>query len=371
MVTFFEMGTDARLKDNKLLKLNKLINWKRVSNLLAKVHQRDISCAPGGLMYDKLKMFKAILLGQWHSLSDYGLEEALSLRLDFMRFTGFDLAGSIPDETTLCRFRNKLIARKLDKMLFKEINKQLEALGLKVEKADAAVIDATIIESAARPRRTIEMATDREEDTDDQQLKQTDKTVAGHESESESNLASESESDSASESEPESTSAFTVRESADPDAKWLKKGKKSYYGYKAFAVVEGKEGFITETHVTSANKSETGAFARVMENVNAKRGLGDKAYSSSDNRDYLRSRGIKSGLMHKASRHHPLSKWQKVFNKLVSKQRYIIEQTFGTLKRKFLFTRASYYGLRKVEAQLNLKSICFNLTKALNMVECA
>jgi IS5 family transposase len=346
MVTFFEIGTEARLKDSKLLRLNKMINWKRVSNLLAKVHQRDISCAPGGQMYDKLKMFKAILLGQWHSLSDYGLEEALSLRLDFMRFTGFELADTIPDETTLCRFRNKLAERKLDKMLFKEINKQLEELGLKVEKADAAVIDATIIESAARPRRTIEIAIDREEDID-----QRNEAIVNNEA--------------------ESPSAFTVTESADKDAKWLKKGKKCYYGYKAFAVVEGKEGFITQTHVTSANQSETGEFTQVMSNVDAKRSLADKAYSSKVNRQYLKSRKIKSGIMYKALRNNPLTKWQKLFNKLVSKQRYIIEQTFGTLKRKFLFTRASYYGLRKVEAQLNLKSICFNLTKALNMVKCA
>lgn len=346
MVTFFEIGTEARLKDNKLLKLGKLINWKRVSNLLAKVHQRDISCEPGGQMYDKLKMFKAILLGAWHSLSDYGLEEALNLRFDFMRFTGFDLTDSIPDETTLCRFRNKLAERKLDKLLFKEINKQLEELGLKIEKADAAVIDATIVESAARPRRTIEIATDREEEVD-----QGDKTVA---------------TDTI-----ESPSAFTVSESADSDAKWLKKGKKSYYGYKAFVVAEGKDGFIIETHVTSANQSETGEFMHVMSRVDAKRSLADKAYSSRDNREYLKSRGIKSGLMYKAAKNVPLGKWQKLFNKLVSKQRYIIEQTFGTLKRKFLFTRASYYGLRKVEAQLNLKSICFNLNKALNMVAIA
>lgn len=53
-----EIGTEAKLKDSKLLKLYK------ISNLLAKVHQRDISCASGGQMYDKLKMFKSILIGQ-------------------------------------------------------------------------------------------------------------------------------------------------------------------------------------------------------------------------------------------------------------------------------------------------------------------
>ncbi len=60
-------------------------------------------------------MFKGILLGQWHNLSDPGLEESLRVRLDFMTFTGFDMGNRIPDETTICRFRNKLITLKLDK----------------------------------------------------------------------------------------------------------------------------------------------------------------------------------------------------------------------------------------------------------------
>ncbi|OED34534.1 transposase, partial [PVC group bacterium (ex Bugula neritina AB1)] len=31
-------------------------------------------------------MFKAVLLGQWYSLSDPNLEESLALRLDFIMF---------------------------------------------------------------------------------------------------------------------------------------------------------------------------------------------------------------------------------------------------------------------------------------------
>ena len=54
-------------------------------------------------------MFKAVLLGQWYSLSDPELEEALTVRLDFMMFT--DLESNVPDETTLCRFRNLLIKK--------------------------------------------------------------------------------------------------------------------------------------------------------------------------------------------------------------------------------------------------------------------
>ena len=55
----------------------------------------------GPTEYDPLNMFKAILLGQWHNLSDPGLEKRLRGRFDFMAFTGFDMCSSIPDETTM------------------------------------------------------------------------------------------------------------------------------------------------------------------------------------------------------------------------------------------------------------------------------
>ena len=36
------------------------------------------------------------------------------------------------------------------------------------------------------------------------------------------------------------------------DAKWIKKGKKSYYGYKVFASVNDEHGFIQTVHTESA-----------------------------------------------------------------------------------------------------------------------
>ena len=52
-------------------------------------------------------MFKAVLLGQWHSLSDPELEHSLITRVDFNLFCRFDEL-SIPDYSTLCRYRNWL-----------------------------------------------------------------------------------------------------------------------------------------------------------------------------------------------------------------------------------------------------------------------
>ena len=46
-------------------------------------------------------MFKAVLLGQWHSFSDPELEHSLITRIDFNLFCRFDEL-IIPDYSTLC-----------------------------------------------------------------------------------------------------------------------------------------------------------------------------------------------------------------------------------------------------------------------------
>jgi transposase, IS5 family len=94
--------------------------------------------------------------------------------------------------------------------------------------------------------------------------------------------------------------------------------------------------------------------------------LADKGYSSSKNRELLKEKKIKDGIMHKAQKNKELTPRQKLINKLISKQRYIVEQGFGTLKRKFKFERASYMTKRKVQAQFTFKAICSNLLKAVN-----
>ena len=66
-----------------------------------------------------------------------------------------------------------------------------------------------------------------------------------------------------------------------------------------------------------------------------RRVYGDKAYGFKENRDSLKAKNLKDGLMKKATRGKRLSNRGKIFNKLISKKRYMVEQSFGTLKRKF------------------------------------
>jgi len=245
--------------------LDKLIDWESIGKLLRGIHLNEENSKGGPKAYNNLSMFKALLLGQWHSLSDPALEDALRLRLDFMLFTGFQMVDETPDETTLCRFRNKLIEKRLYDLIFRDINQQLERHGIKVKQAEAALIDATIVLSAARPRQTIE-------------------------------------------------ENGKVKRSSDQDARWLKKGSKSYFGYRGYAITDGDNRFIQHIYLRPANESETKQIPLLLPHVHGKRVLTDKGFSSFENRQELRRIGVKDGLSHKASRGHPLRFSQRLFN---------------------------------------------------------
>ena len=72
--------------------------------------------------------------------------------------------------------------------------------------------------------------------------------------------------------------------------------------------------------------------------------------------------------MHKAAPNQQISHWQKIANALIKRKRYVIEQRFGVLKRRFNFYKSSYFGTKAVLAQAFLKVMCLNLLKACNLV---
>ena len=84
---------------------------------------------------------------------------------------------------------------------------------------------------------------------------------------------------------------------------------------------------------------------------------------------HLAAAGLKSGIMYRASRGHPLGARQKQFNRLVARRRWVVEQAFGTLKRRFRGARSRYLTCRNVEAELTLKATVMNLLKAANRID--
>ena len=242
-------------------------------------------------------------------MSDPKLEESLQVWFDFMLFAGLDLHCTVPDETTHCRFRNALVKASAYNALLAEVCRQIEGHGLKIKQADAAIIDATLIASAARPCKQVE-------------------------------APPEDRAESEAPDEP-----ATVIFSANNDARWVKKGRKSTLGYKGFARCD-EEGFVDKVHTTPANVGESPQFGTMIKGSKAQRVLADKAYASKANRAALKGKH-RDGILHKAVRGRPLRQSQKRFNKRTSKQRFRVEQCFGTMKRLFGLHRARYFGLPK------------------------
>ena len=69
-MSFFLSGADARLQNNQLMQIHKLIDWSRIEYLVQKVHKRDWSFVGGPIPYQPIQMMKAVLLAHWHNLSD-------------------------------------------------------------------------------------------------------------------------------------------------------------------------------------------------------------------------------------------------------------------------------------------------------------
>jgi transposase, IS5 family len=83
--------------------------------------------------------------------------------------------------------------------------------------------------------------------------------------------------------------------STDTDATWLKKGKKSHYGYRRYVTFD-EENYVRGIHSAPANESEVGHLETA--DIEAARILADNGYGSAANRNHLKQRQKKSGIKH-------------------------------------------------------------------------
>jgi transposase, IS5 family len=289
-----------------LERLDAAIDWAAVETIVEGIY----ASREGGPAYPLLTYVKLLLLQQWYGLSDEGLEAAVDDRLSFRRFAGIPLAESVPDHSSIWRFREELARRDLAARLLAEVNRQLDAKGLILRRG--TLIDATILEAAVRPP------------TGD----------AGQVSE------------------------------RDPQAGWTKKNGKSRFGYKAHAAVDEGSGIVREAVMTPADVHDSvpadGLVQGDEEAVYA-----DKAYDSETRRAGLRERGIEPRIMYQARRNRPLKPWQAAFNKAVAPIRAGVERLFGTMKRTYGYRRVRYLGLARNDVQLQAMCAAINLRRAL------
>jgi IS5 family transposase len=326
----------TRNKGTFLDGVNAMMQWKPIEKLLKNGLGRKDDLQRGIKAYPALLMFRILLLQSWYGLSDQETEGALLDRISFSRFAGISLSEDVPDHTTICRFRNSLVQKGLLEKLLNEVNRQFSRQGKLLKKGIA--VDASIVSSAARPRTHQEI----------------DVLVEDRQEEEKVEVPVES--------------TVRIKHSHDTEAAWIKKGKKSWYGYKVHAGVDIEKGLILAAHVTPANKADTGELGQVLSKAKMPkfaRVYADKGYPSGSNAEKVPEHKLKNGIMHKAQRGRGLSHWEQIRNKLISRKGFIVERAFGTLKKWYGMARARYLGLARVEGQVLLNSIAFNLKSGL------
>jgi len=128
-----------RLGD-KLADVEPLIDWGAFRPIIADMFDNR-SQKGGRPNIDEVVMVKILVLQQWYGLSDPELERQVADRISFRKFLGFP--ENIPDYSPVWRFRERLIETGKDKEIWKELQRQLDAQGLRVKKG--VIQDATFI----------------------------------------------------------------------------------------------------------------------------------------------------------------------------------------------------------------------------------
>jgi transposase, IS5 family len=152
--------------------------------------------------------------------------------------------------------------------------------------------------------------------------------------------------------------------SADRDARWGRKGKKSVFGYKVHTGVDAGHTIIRRVHVTDASVTDTEPADQLFCG-DEKAVYGDQAYYTHARHARLTEAGIKDRLMRRPNKHHPeLSPRQKLRNKLIAKVRAAVERPYAVFKENYGLRRLRFFNFERNQVLIVLACCAYNLRRA-------
>jgi IS5 family transposase len=264
---------------------------------------------------DLLVKVKMLFLQTLYNLSDPELEDQVNDRLSFQRFVGLDMSTSVPDYTTIWRFRDRLSEEGVGGQLFMLINSFIEGKGLFVKKG--TIVDATIIESTNRP------------------------------------LSKEKRKELEANPSPQ----------IDTDAHSTQKRGKKYFGYKGHIGTDLESKLIRKRKMTSAQPHDSQLTDELLSGDEAAV-FGDSAYCNKEDKRKARKDGIYYGMLDKGTRRKGLSSSQKKRNKKKSKIRSAVEHPFGYMKKKLGYNYCVAKNLRRNSFYFDMNCIVYNIFRA-------
>ncbi|MGD9577734.1 MAG: transposase [Syntrophorhabdus sp.] len=107
------------------------------------------------------------------------------------------------------------------------------------------------------------------------------------------------------------------------------------------------DGFILGGHVTAAHVADISQFDQLLAESN----LAPDSLVAAD-KGYGEEKSYIDGIMYKAARGKSLAFIRHLTNRLISSVRHRLEQTVGTLKRRYGFSRMRYKGIMKASRMM-------------------
>ena len=281
--------------------------------------------APGGRPpFDRLMMFKILILQRYYNLSDEQTEFQIKDRLSFMQFLNLEIGDKVPDEKTIWHFKEQLKEKHLSKKLFELFTTTLISNGIVAK--EGSIVDASFV-NVPRQRNSKE-----ENDT----IKQ-------------GNIPKSFESNQA------------MKSQKDCDARWTTKNKERHYGYKNHINADAQTKLITKFTTSTANVHDSQALEAIVDQTD-KRLFADSAYSGKTIQGYLNFKNVKSFIHEKAYRNAPLTPSQEERNTLKSKIRSKVEHVFGFMTNSMnngLNLKA--IGKQRIDSTIALLNLTYNL----------
>lgn len=304
-ISFADFLANPRTKVTRTEKFLQRVNDLIDFSFTAKIHEQIHAVADGRTPYDALKLFKIMLLQQWFGLSDAYVEEMVYDRNSFQDFLGLTASDSIPDESTIGRFRKALVDKKLDVLFFEEVLRQIEEKGLRIDHGKS--VDAMIVEV------------------------------------------------------PKGRKKEDGGSSRDAEASFTKKNNRTYHGYKGHNATDTKGDFVLKTHTSTAKDHDSIHMNKVLDGDESAV-FADSAYQNKADKQKFRKDGRFYGVIEKAKRNHPLSGSQKAKNRKLSSVRCRTEHPFADIRIRMLF-KGRYRGLRKNAWHWRMVNAAYNLKR--------
>lgn len=297
-------------REQFLSEMDKVIPWQRLIGRIAPHYPKgERGRPPIGIE----RMLRIYFLQQWYGLADELLEETIYDSQAMRAFVGINLSvESVPDATTLLKFRRLLESHKLTRGILEEVKSYLAERCLLLR--EGTIVDATII---AAPSSTKNQKGER-----------------------------------------------------DPEMHQTKKGNQWHFGMKAHIGVDTSSGLVHSVEGTSANVADVTETASLLHG-DEKHVFGDAGYLGAEKRPEVAAKAGKAKWYISAKRGQIKAMAEglvkaavQALEKSKAQVRAIVEHPFHIVKNLFRYRKTRYRGLAKNTAQLETLFALANLVIA-------